>query len=38
MTPDQLDALDDEVFAAMVRLMHTEASEWERMNTGAGRR
>jgi hypothetical protein len=38
MTPDQLDALADEDFAAMLRLMHTEAKEWERMNTNAGRR
>jgi hypothetical protein len=38
MTPEQLDALSDENFAAMVRLMHTEAKEWERVNTSATRR
>jgi hypothetical protein len=31
MTPDELDALRDEHFAAMLRLMHVEAAEMARL-------
>jgi hypothetical protein len=38
MTPDELEALNDEDFAAMIRLMGVEAATWERVNDKAGRR
>jgi hypothetical protein len=34
MTPHEVEALDDEDFAAMVRLMQTEAAEVEKLSKG----
>jgi hypothetical protein len=34
MTPGQLEELDDEDFAAMVRLMQVEAAEVEKLKKG----
>jgi hypothetical protein len=38
MTPDEVDALDDEVYAAFVRHMQREAYEIEKASRAAQRR